>query len=44
MLSSVGPQHKEDMELLKKVYKRFTELVRGLEHFPCEDWLRELVI
>ena len=27
-----SPQHKKDMELLKQVQRRVTEMIRGLEH------------
>ncbi|KAK4826174.1 hypothetical protein QYF61_006036 [Mycteria americana] len=37
-----GPQCKKDMELLERVQKRATEMIRGLEHLSCEDRLREL--
>ena len=29
------------MDLLEWVGRRDMNMVRGLEHLPCEDWLRE---
>ncbi|KFQ60260.1 hypothetical protein N334_03566, partial [Pelecanus crispus] len=37
-----GPQHKKDMDLLERVQKRATKMIRGLEHLSYEDRLREL--
>ncbi|GAB0180752.1 hypothetical protein GRJ2_000540500 [Grus japonensis] len=36
-----GPQYKTDMELLERVQRRPTKMIRGLEHLSYEDRLRE---
>ncbi|GAB0209800.1 mitochondrial enolase superfamily member 1 [Grus japonensis] len=35
-----GPQYRRDMELLERVQRRATKLIRGLEHLSYEDRLR----
>ncbi|GAB0183252.1 hypothetical protein GRJ2_000790500 [Grus japonensis] len=37
-----GPQYRRDMELLERVQRRATKIIRGLEHLSYEDRLREL--
>ncbi|KFP56005.1 hypothetical protein N322_12171, partial [Cariama cristata] len=37
-----SPQHRKDMDLLEKVQRRATKMIRGLEHLSYEDRLREL--
>ncbi|KAK4824510.1 hypothetical protein QYF61_015908 [Mycteria americana] len=37
-----SPQHKKDMELLERVQRRATKMVRGMEHLSCEERLRDV--
>ena len=39
-----SPQYMKDVELLERVQRRATEMIRGLEHLSCEERLRELGI
>ena len=37
-----SPQYKKDRELLERVQRRATKMIKGLERLPYEDRLREL--
>ena len=37
-----GPQQRKDVELLERVQRRVTKMIRGLEHLSYEKSLREL--
>ncbi|KAK4830371.1 hypothetical protein QYF61_010466 [Mycteria americana] len=37
-----GPQHKKDRDLLERLQRRATKMIRGLEQLSSEERLREL--
>jgi len=37
-----SPQHKKDTDVLERIQRRTTKMIRGLEHLSYEDRLREL--
>ena len=37
-----SPQYKKDRELLGRAQRKTTKMIRGLEHLPYGDRLREL--
>ncbi|KFM01210.1 hypothetical protein AS27_09412, partial [Aptenodytes forsteri] len=37
-----SPQHKKDTDLLERVQRRVTKMIREMEHLSCEERLREL--
>jgi len=37
-----SPQYKKDRERLERVQRRATKMIKGLEHLPYKDGLREL--
>ena len=38
----LAPQFRKDVEMLEHIQRRARRLMTGLEHKPCEEWLREL--
>lgn len=42
--SRASPEHKKDMDLLEQVQRRATKVIRGMEHLPYGDRLRELTL
>ncbi|PKU45382.1 hypothetical protein llap_4326 [Limosa lapponica baueri] len=36
-----NPQHRKDIDLLERVQRRATMMIRGLEHLSCEEKFRE---
>ena len=41
-IQALGPQYRNDMELLERIQRRATKMIRGLEHLSYEERLREL--
>jgi len=39
-----SPQHRKDMDLLERVQRRDTKMIRELKHLSCEERLRELAL
>ncbi|KFM09505.1 hypothetical protein AS27_09036, partial [Aptenodytes forsteri] len=37
-----SPQHRKDTDLLERVQRRATKMIRGMEHLSCEERLREV--
>ncbi|GAB0205607.1 hypothetical protein GRJ2_003026300 [Grus japonensis] len=37
-----GPQYRRDMDLLERVQRRATKMIKGLEHLSCEGRMNEL--
>ena len=41
-IQASGPQYRKDVELLERVQRRATKMIRGLQHLSYEERLREL--
>ena len=39
-----GPQYRKDVELLRRIQRRVTKMIRGLEHLSYEEKLMEVVL
>ena len=37
-----SPQYKKDTDFLEHIQRRARKMIQGMEHFSCEDKLREL--
>ena len=37
-----SPQHKKNIKQLERIQRRAMKMIRGTEHLPCENKLREL--
>ena len=42
IIQAWGPQYRKDVELLVRIQKRATKMIRGLEYLSYEERLREL--
>jgi len=36
-----SPQHRKDLDVLEQVQRRATKMMRALEHFSCQERLRD---
>ena len=39
-----SPQYRSDVDLLECILKTATKMIQGIEHLPCEDSVRELML